>query len=528
MSEKNITKNILNKFKYCWSRPFTDKTTIPLISKDDIIKVCNKSIELLKQQALYIELGCPLTIIGDIHGSLNDLFRIFRLFRLPPSTNYLFLGDYVDRGNNSVAAIVLLLCLFCEHPIEVTLLRGNHEFSHINKYYGFYSEIMKEYADESIWTLFQEVFSYLPLVAIVNKEIFCVHGGISPRIKTLKEIQLIMMPFKSYSEYPPVADLVWSDPVTAPAGFENNYRGSGYTFGGKATEEFLKTNKLKLIVRAHQCNMKGVLSFANEMGVTVFSSSNYGGTMRNRCGVMKVGSDRKIYFFSLGKDTEKAAKASIIMTLGNDLGLKLPDTKEALEAKNASAECENDALHPYIKFLREDRLLDSDVKSKSKSSTDEKQSDTSKKDDESSKKKQEKDETKETPKSEDESLKIQQEKRGKEEEKERDKKHDEKKKRRSPTHKGDSKPLEKSKSAGALLDKEKKDGKSQNSITIPSMESLPLFPSSPKSPKKQSPVKGYHSDEGVESPKLIEKMKQRSDSPQPSSPKKIKFSFEKE
>ena len=387
---RSTTKQVVNLFKNLWAKPLTPDTEIPYISAEIVQKICNKSIKYLRTQSLYLEVGYPLTIVGDIHGSLSDLFRILRLFKTPPKANYLFLGDYVDRGANSVSVIILLLALFCEHPVEITLLRGNHEFPSINRNYGFYTEVMKLYGDESIWKLFNEVFSYMPLVAVVNDEIFCVHGGISPRIKTLNEIKMIPMPFKGYDVYPPVADLLWSDPGDDVKLFERNVRGTGHTFGEEAIQQFLQANNLKLLVRAHQCTMKGVHSFSNEMGVTIFSSSNYGGVCGNRCGVCRIGEDKKLYFYSLGTDTEKSAHASAIMVLNNKLGLQIPFSQESpvsspkhvlpkkvrsatpqitrniltpprkktiLNEKNDTipSEIEMD-IHPSLLFLREDTL----------------------------------------------------------------------------------------------------------------------------------------------------------------------------
>lgn len=372
MSRITVAGEILKQYRQLWSRPYTEKVTLPVVPPEVIKEICKTSIEILKEQSLYIEIGYPLTIVGDLHGSINDLFRILRLFKLPPNTNYLFLGDYVDRGANSVAVITLLLCLFCENPIEVTLLRGNHEFPSVNKCYGFYHEVMKIYNDSSIWELFNEVFTYLPLVAVVNEEIICVHGGISPRVDSLDQLIDIPMPFTAFSQYPAVCDLLWSDPTDKNTDkFKRNTRGYGFFYSQKAILKFFTKNKLKLLIRGHQCNMKGVHSFAEELGVTIFSCSNYGGVMRNRCGVARMGSDARLYFYSLGKDTEYYCTAQSIMTLVGKYGLHLPITspqkpvtqkhthkkfkkKQKIKLINHSqAYLEN----PAVKFLREDFLL---------------------------------------------------------------------------------------------------------------------------------------------------------------------------
>lgn len=146
----------------------------------NIERICQESVEIFKSQGTVIKLTGAFTIIGDIHGNLQDLLNIFSIFGLPPKTKYMFLGDYVDRGQYSVEVISLLLSLVCKYPHHVYLIRGNHEFQHINKVYGFYDEIMAKYNNGEIWKTFNTVFSYLPLASTINEQIFCVHGGLSP------------------------------------------------------------------------------------------------------------------------------------------------------------------------------------------------------------------------------------------------------------------------------------------------------------------------------------------------------------
>jgi len=333
-------KEILECYYSFWISPHPDFSKLPCISIQSIVNLCQVSISHFREQSIYIELGCPLVIVGDIHGSLIDLCRVFRVFDVPPITNYLFLGDYVDRGQYSLPVITILLALFCQYPEKMTLLRGNHEFSHINKNYGFLAEIMDKYKDESLWELFQEVFSYMPLVAIVNEQIFCVHGGLSPKLTDLYQIQIIDIPLQTYMHSPLVSDLVWSDPSDNIAEFSRNIRGSGHIFGSDTVERFLKNNKLKLMIRAHQCVAQGVCGFADFCGITVFSCSNYGGIMKNRCGAIKIGEDEKVYLYSIGSDDSNKIKPQSIMQLQQTkLGLrkaaihrmvpvKLPDKKK--------------------------------------------------------------------------------------------------------------------------------------------------------------------------------------------------------
>jgi serine/threonine-protein phosphatase PP1 catalytic subunit len=117
--------------------------------------------------------------LGDVHGQFKDLLRIFKAGGLPKDQKYLLMGDYVDRGKNSLECIILLLCFKIKYPQTFFMLRGNHECSYINRMYGFYDEC-KRRLNMKIFKTFTDVFNYLPIAAVVNKRIFCMHGGLSP------------------------------------------------------------------------------------------------------------------------------------------------------------------------------------------------------------------------------------------------------------------------------------------------------------------------------------------------------------
>jgi len=78
------------------------------------------------------------------------------------------MGDYVDRGHHSVETLSLVVALKVRYRDRVTILRGNHESTEINKMYGFYDECLKKYGTEKIWTWFTELFTFLPLTALID------------------------------------------------------------------------------------------------------------------------------------------------------------------------------------------------------------------------------------------------------------------------------------------------------------------------------------------------------------------------
>ena len=112
------------------------------MTENEVRTLCLKSREIFLSQPILLELEAPLKICGDIHGQYTDLLRLFEYGGFPPEANYLFLGDYVDRGKQSLETICLLLAYKIKYPENFFLLRGNHECASINRIYGFYDECM--------------------------------------------------------------------------------------------------------------------------------------------------------------------------------------------------------------------------------------------------------------------------------------------------------------------------------------------------------------------------------------------------
>ena len=162
------------------------------ISEKDVKQLCLKAREILVEEGNVQRVDAPVTICGDIHGQFYDLLELFKHGGECPQVNYLFLGDFVDRGFNSVETFLLLLAYKVRYPDRITLIRGNHECRQITQVYGFYDECLRKYSSLNVWRYCTDVFDYLSLAAIIEDKVFCVHGGLSPTIKTIDDVLLLL------------------------------------------------------------------------------------------------------------------------------------------------------------------------------------------------------------------------------------------------------------------------------------------------------------------------------------------------
>ena len=235
---------------------------------------------------MYLEIQAPITICGDTHGQYTDLLRLFEVGGHPPETNYLFLGDYVDRGKQSIETICLLMAYKIKNPVNFFLLRGNHECGSINRIYGFYDECKRRY-NVKLWKLFIDLFNELPVAACIDDKILLVHGGISPELKNVEQLKHIVRP-TDIPDQGLLCDLLWSDPEKDVTKWGPNDRGVSVTFGQAVLSAFLDKNDLDLICRAHQVVEDGYEFFGDKELVTVFSAPNYMGEFDNSGAIMLV------------------------------------------------------------------------------------------------------------------------------------------------------------------------------------------------------------------------------------------------
>eukprot|EP00096_Caligus_rogercresseyi_P006498 TRINITY_DN2297_c0_g1_i1.p1 TRINITY_DN2297_c0_g1~~TRINITY_DN2297_c0_g1_i1.p1 ORF type:complete len:305 (-),score=68.36 TRINITY_DN2297_c0_g1_i1:2177-3091(-) len=275
------------------------------LTENDLKKLCNLVCDLLSEESNIQPVSSPVTVCGDIHGQFYDLEELFTTGGPLPDTNYIFLGDFVDRGHYSLETFTRLLALKVKWPDRITLLRGNHESRQITQVYGFYDECQIKYGNNNAWQYCCKVFDLLTIAALIDGQIFCVHGGLSPCVPSLDKIRLI----KRDQEIPhkgAFCDLVWSDPENISS-WAMSPRGAGWLFGKSVADEFMEHNNLKLICRAHQLVQEGYKYMFDDKLITVWSAPNYCYRCGNVASILKVNDvdNREPVIFSAVPDTNR-------------------------------------------------------------------------------------------------------------------------------------------------------------------------------------------------------------------------------
>jgi len=254
-----------------------------------------------------ISAGTPITICGDIHGQFYDLLKLFECGGDPSKRAYVFLGDYVDRGDFSIEVIILLFCYKLLNPINFFMLRGNHECRRLTDHFTFKKECLVKY-DIVIYDTLMDVFDSFPLAAVIDNQFFCVHGGIGPELETLDDINKI----DRFSEPPSsglFCDLLWADPMDDfeadstpenPPFKPNKSRKVSYAYNHMAVVMFLQRNKLVSMIRAHECQRSGYRLYSKGKSgfpvlISLFSAPNYCNHYQNRAAVLLL--DQKTFAF---------------------------------------------------------------------------------------------------------------------------------------------------------------------------------------------------------------------------------------
>ena len=316
--------------------------------REHIIALTEECENVVKSQPILLRLRAPIKIFGDVHGQYADLMRFFDLYGSPNENkkeggdlegfDYLFLGDFVDRGSHSLETICLLMALKCKYPEHIHLIRGNHEDKWINNAFGLSDECQVRLGEDpndpkSVFARINRMFEYLPLAAVIEEKVICLHGGIGSSLETLDQIESLPRPLEVIHEVTNdmqqlVVDILWSDPTDhdSELGIQPNVirdpNGTGniVKFGPDRVKEFLTRNGLSMIIRAHECVMDGFERFAAGDLITVFSATDYCGRHKNAGAVL---------FFK--KNLE--IKPKLIYPIDNPYGSNWIETEESLKKR---------------------------------------------------------------------------------------------------------------------------------------------------------------------------------------------------
>ena len=269
-----------------------------LLTEGAALRILEQATEFLRKENNLIRLDSPLTVCGDIHGQYFDLMKLIDVGGSPETTRYLFLGDYVDRGYFSIECVLYLWALKINFPDTIVLLRGNHECRHLTDYFTFKEECKVKYS-EDVYDVCMESFDCLPLAALMNNQFLCIHGGLSPELHTLEDIEKIDR-FKEPPAFGLMCDLLWSDPIeefgsenTSEHYLHNSTRGCSYFYTYAACCDFLKSNNLLSIIRGHEAQDSGYRMYRKSQAtgfpslITIFSAPNYLDVYNNKAAILK-------------------------------------------------------------------------------------------------------------------------------------------------------------------------------------------------------------------------------------------------
>jgi diadenosine tetraphosphatase ApaH/serine/threonine PP2A family protein phosphatase len=268
-----------------------------ILPEDTVRQILERVEPVLSHETNVLRLSSPLVVCGDIHGQLDDLQYLLSESVSGGGGRYLFMGDYVDRGHHSINTFLLLVALKLRLG-GLYLLRGNHESRSVTQQYGFYSECVVSYGHAWVYHRCNEIFDLLPIAAVIDRQIFAVHGGLSPEIPLVAAIgeqdRVCEIP-----EAGPLADLTWSDPENVTA-WRRNQRGAGFLFGAQQAARWCRLNALAFVARSHPLAADGFqwwfrapecadAALVRGRLLLVWSAPNYAYQSGNKAAVLKLG-----------------------------------------------------------------------------------------------------------------------------------------------------------------------------------------------------------------------------------------------
>ncbi len=251
-----------------------------------ISQVLSKAVDILKEETLLLELTVKdinkeVFVIGDLHGNMKSLLKIIKTIEQANPKYVIFLGDIVDRGPYQLECLILILALKIKQPNKYFFLKGNHESLEINQSYGFYQDFIFKFKDQKKFKDVLALYKVLPICAVVNRTVLCLHGGIPEDFEVLEKLKGVKTQdpaslFKNVAKS--LKQIMWNDPKSNLTGFSDSFRGIDIkNFGEDVFTDFMEKNKLNYLIRSHELYPEGYKWFFNKRLLTIFSSANYRG-----------------------------------------------------------------------------------------------------------------------------------------------------------------------------------------------------------------------------------------------------------
>ena len=282
-------------------------------TKEEIELLIEEVIPIISKENSLIKIRSPCKIFGNIYGVYNDLMRFFESYGNPSDSmqngdinvmQYIFLGDFCDRGFYSLEVVLLLFALKVKYPNFIYLIRGHHEDINVNETYGLGQECKERLNDEitsknSIFNLINKVFDCLPFGVVVDGTTLLVHGGVGSSIQSLEDINNIQRPASVFQEANTleqlhIIDLLYSEYDERESYYSINderdkmKKGFIVKYGKKRLDEFLNNNNINLLITAHQFVKEGFCTFNNDKLLVLFSATNYMDKYNNVGGMITI------------------------------------------------------------------------------------------------------------------------------------------------------------------------------------------------------------------------------------------------
>ena len=287
--------------------------------KKEIIYLIDEVTKIISTENSLIKIRSPCKIFGNINGIYTDLMRYFESYGNPSDNiqngdinvmQYIFLGDFCDRGNLSLEVILLLFALKIKYPNFIYLIRGHHEDIIINEFYGLGDECKEKLkediqAKDSVFKRINRAFNYLPFGVLVDNNILCIHGGLGSSIKSLEDISNIPRPTQIYQDPENltqlhILDLLYSefdedegDLYNINSLRDKNKKGFIVNYGKKILDEFCEKNNINLIIATHKFIKDGFCTYCDDKLLNIFSCTNYMDTGNNVGAMVIIGKKTK-------------------------------------------------------------------------------------------------------------------------------------------------------------------------------------------------------------------------------------------